>query len=277
MSNITPFVFEGHDVTVISDDDGSLHFIAMEIAEVLDYSDAHKLCERLDEDEKQNRQIRGFGNRGVIVISESGLYSAILGSTKLQAKPFQKWVRGEVLPSIRKTGGYSMTQRAPDKAASQSGLPEFRRARALDLATKTAERIVAQFPSLSEQSRQVVFAKVINPVAGMEILVLPRVEQKHRTAGEVGEMLGISAAKVGRIANANCLKTDAHGRFQLDKSRHSSKQVETFVYNDSGVEAIRHHLDVEEPKAAPGRQQAAKPTPAPPVPEPAPEPQRPLL
>lgn len=111
MSNITPFVFEGHDVTVISDDDGSLHFIAMEIAEVLDYSDAHKLCERLDEDEKQNRQIRGFGNRGVIVISESGLYSAILGSTKPQAKPFQKWVRSEVLPSIRKTGSYSMAPR----------------------------------------------------------------------------------------------------------------------------------------------------------------------
>lgn len=108
MSNITPFVFEGYNVTVISDDDGSLNFIAMEIAEVLDYSDTEALTRRLDDDEKQNRQIVGFGNRGVTIISESGLYSAILGSTKPQAKPFQKWVRREVLPSIRKTGSYSM-------------------------------------------------------------------------------------------------------------------------------------------------------------------------
>nr|WP_279087929.1 BRO family protein [Comamonas thiooxydans] len=113
MSNITPFVFEGHSVTVISDDDGSLNFIAMEIAEVLDYSDTEALTRRLDDDEKQNRQIVGFGNRGVTIISESGLYSAILGSTKPQAKPFQKWVRSEVLPSIRKTGSYSMAPRSP--------------------------------------------------------------------------------------------------------------------------------------------------------------------
>ena len=251
MSNITPFVFEGHDVTVISDDDGSLHFIAMEIAKVLDYSDAYEMTKRIDEDEKQNRQIAGFGNRGVTIISESGLYDAILGSAKPEAKPFQKWVRSEVLPSIRKTGSYSMTQRAPYKSASQSGLPEFRRARALDLATKTAERIVAQFPSLSEKSRQVVFAKVINPVAGTEILALPGVDQKHRSAGEVGEILGISAAMVGRIANANCLKTDVHGRIQLDKSRYSNKQVETFVYNDMGVEAIKHCLDAEKSGTAP--------------------------
>lgn len=113
MSNITPFVFEGHSVTVISDDDGSLHFVAMEIAEILNYSDAYEMTKRLDEEEKQNRQIAGFGNRGVTVISESGLYDAILGSNKAEAKPFQKWVRSEVLPSIRKTGSYSMTPRSP--------------------------------------------------------------------------------------------------------------------------------------------------------------------
>lgn len=65
------------------------------------------MCERLEEDEKQNRQIRGFGNRGVITINESGLYSAILGSTKPEAKPFKKWVTSEVLPTIRKTGSYT--------------------------------------------------------------------------------------------------------------------------------------------------------------------------
>lgn len=141
------------------------------------------------------------------------------------------------------------------KVASQTGLPEFRRARALDLATKTAERIVAQFPNLSEQSRQVVFAKVINPVAGTEILALPHVEKKRKTAGEVGELLGISANMVGRIANLHGLKTDEYGGYQMDKSRHSVKQVESFAYNDAGVEAIRRHVDGVKPRLVSGRKQ----------------------
>lgn len=253
MSNITPFVFEGHSVTVITDDDGSLHFVAMEVADILGYSDAYEMTKRLEDDEKQNRQIAGFGPRGVTCISESGLYDAILGSNKPEAKPFQKWVRGEVLPSIRKTGSYSVARPAPERVASQTGLPEFRRARALDLATKTAERIVAQFPNLSEQSRQVVFAKVINPVAGTEILALPNVEKKRKTAGEVGELLGISANMVGRIANLHGLKTDEFGGYQMDKSRHSVKQVESFAYNEAGVEAIRQHMDAAKPKLVAGR------------------------
>ena len=111
------------------------------------------------------------------------------------------------------------------------------------MAAKTAERILAQFPSLSEDSRRVVFANIINPVVGIEVLALPRVEKKHLTAGEVGELLGISSNMVGRIANTHGLKTDEHGMYLLDKSRHSSKQVQAFVYNDAGVEAIRRHLD----------------------------------
>ncbi|MFT3720387.1 Bro-N domain-containing protein [Pseudorhodoferax sp.] len=243
MSNIVPFNFDGHPVTVIADAAGDLQFVAKEVADILGYSEASAMTRYLDEDEKGllDWQTPG-GKQKVIAITESGLYSAILRSERPEAKRFKKWVTSEVLPSIRKTGSYA----APAaKAANPTGLPEFRRARALDLATKTAERIVAQFPSLNEQSRQVVFAKVINPVAGMEILALPHVEKKHHSATEVGELLGISANMVGRIANQHGLKTAEHGRYQLDKSRHSSKQVEAFVYNDAGIEAVKLHLDAD--------------------------------
>lgn len=166
------------------------------------------------------------------------------------------------------------------KPADTTGLPEFRRARALDMAAKTAERIVAQFPGLSEDSRRVVFANIINPVVGIEILALPAIEKKRKTAGEVGELLGISANMVGRIANLHGLKTDEYGGYQLDKSRHSSKQVQAFVYNDAGVEAIRRHLDAG---AEPGERSAefSADLPAAAVkthaPEPAPAPQGALL
>ncbi|MDX3943889.1 Bro-N domain-containing protein, partial [Pseudomonas aeruginosa] len=85
-----------------------------EIAEILGYSDAYEMTKRLDDDEKQNRQIAGFGPRGASTINESGLYSAIIGSNKPEAKPFKRWVTHDVLPSIRRTGSYSIGhQQAP--------------------------------------------------------------------------------------------------------------------------------------------------------------------
>ena len=99
---ITPFAYNGHQLSTITDEQGEIWFIAKEVAAILDYSDAEAMTRKLDGDEIQNRQVVGFGNRGVTTINESGLYSAILGSTKPEAKPFKKWVTGEVLPTIRK-------------------------------------------------------------------------------------------------------------------------------------------------------------------------------
>lgn len=83
------------------------YFVAMDIAKALGYVDAYSMTRRLDDDEVQNHQISGFGNRGINLINESGLYNAILGSDKSEAKQFKKWVTSEVLPSIRKNGMYA--------------------------------------------------------------------------------------------------------------------------------------------------------------------------
>ena len=103
------FVFENHQLQAIVDEHGEPWFIAMHVAEILEYTDAEAMTRKLDDDEVQNLQIVGFGNRGVNLINESGLYSAILTSKKPAAKKIKKWVTSEVLPSIRKTGGYQTT------------------------------------------------------------------------------------------------------------------------------------------------------------------------
>ena len=66
------------------------------------------------------------------IINESGLYNAVLGSTKPNAREFRKWVTGEVLPSIRKTGGYMI--------AREDESPEEIMARALLVAKETIDR-----------------------------------------------------------------------------------------------------------------------------------------
>jgi len=127
-------------------------------------------------------------------------------------------------------------------AKSSSGLPEYRRARTLKLSVAAVHELFDMMPHLSPEAKQCAAANIINPVAGFDAIPLPVIEEHYYTAGEVGEMLEVSANKIGRVANANNLKTEQFGKFFLDKSAHSSKQVEAFRYNANGVEALRHLL-----------------------------------
>lgn len=104
---VTPFSFNNMEIRTLLINNEP-YFIAMDVAKILEYSDAEAMVRRLDDDEIQNLQIVGFGNRGVNIINESGLYNAIIGSKKPQAKAFKKWITSEVLPSIRKNKGDSM-------------------------------------------------------------------------------------------------------------------------------------------------------------------------
>lgn len=95
-------------VRVVKLNDG-LWFVGKDVAEILGYADTFgALKKHVDEDDKQNCQNDSFESpRGLIVISESGLYSLIFSSKLPSAKIFKRWVTHEVLPAIRKTGEYN--------------------------------------------------------------------------------------------------------------------------------------------------------------------------
>lgn len=85
------------------------YFIAKDVCDALSLTDVSRTVERLDDDEKLTRVVLVSGqNRKMWLINESGLYNVIFQSRKPEAKAFRKWVTNEVLPSIRKTGGYSV-------------------------------------------------------------------------------------------------------------------------------------------------------------------------
>lgn len=110
------------------------------MAEVLGYKNTKDaLGSHVDSDDKKIIQrsetaTLDIPNRGLTVINESGVYSLIFGSKLDSAKRFKKWVTSEVLPSIRKTGGYQMQ---PQFNVPQT-LPEALRLSA-DLAEQNAE------------------------------------------------------------------------------------------------------------------------------------------
>ena len=101
------FNFHGQEVRTVMFDDKPW-FVGKDIAEILGYVNSRDaLAKHVDEDDKLTSQIATAGQmRNQTVINESGLYSLILSSKLPQAKEFKRWVTSEVLPAIRKQGGF---------------------------------------------------------------------------------------------------------------------------------------------------------------------------
>jgi anti-repressor protein len=112
---------------------GEPYFVGKDVAEILGYQNASKaLADHVDDEDKLNNDsLSSLGQRGGWLINESGLYSLILSSKLPSAKRFKRWVTSEVLPAIRKTGGYIEGQ---DELSDEQLL-----AKALLVAQKTIE------------------------------------------------------------------------------------------------------------------------------------------
>ena len=117
-NEIIPFGYDDQLVrTVVID--GMPWFVAKDVCEVLELSDVNKTVSKLDEDEKLIRKLFVSGqNRDMIIVNESGLYTLIMRSNKPEAKRFRKWVTSEVLPSINRTGQYTMPQLVETRLAA---------------------------------------------------------------------------------------------------------------------------------------------------------------
>ena len=110
--------------------DGEPWFVGKDVCDVLKYDQTHKAIARhVDEDDKalfkgDETYLLNFDvpNRGLIVINESGLYSLVLRSKQPIAKDFKRWVTSEVLPSIRKHGGYLTREKVEEALADPDSL-----------------------------------------------------------------------------------------------------------------------------------------------------------
>ena len=110
-NSVQSFNFNQNQIQVINKD-GEAWFVASEISAMFGYRDAANLTRILDDDEKGTHNVSTLGGKqDVSVINESGFYHAAFKSRKAEVKPFRKWVTAEVLPAIRKTGGYQVGQK----------------------------------------------------------------------------------------------------------------------------------------------------------------------
>lgn len=118
MSNIIPFEYNSRQVRTIVRD-GEPWFVAKDVCDILEISNGRDAVSRLDEDEKNTVVITDGtpGNPNMTIISESGVYALVFTSRKEEAENFKRWIRKEVIPSIRKHGAY-MTPETIEKVLS---------------------------------------------------------------------------------------------------------------------------------------------------------------
>lgn len=114
MPDLIPFSFESRDIRAITDERGEPWFVAKDVLIALEYEPEggiSKYIKHVPDEWKGGTPISTPGGvQQMAILAEQGLYFFVARSDKPKALPFQKWLAGEVLPSIRKTGSYSLKQ-----------------------------------------------------------------------------------------------------------------------------------------------------------------------
>lgn len=174
----------------IQDESGEPWFVAMDVCAALGIATNH-VKDGLDSDEVTNLPITEIGpkhgGKYPLIVSESGFYKLVLKSRKPEAKAFQRWVTHEVLPSIRKKGGYIAT--APDET------PEQIMARAVLLAQDTIARQKAQIEELKPKA---LFADAVAASDGTCLV------------GELAKMMRQNGVQIGQNRLFEKLRQDGY-------------------------------------------------------------------
>lgn len=139
--------------------DGEPWFVAADVCRALGIGNSSDAVKRLDDDEHALVSIEGLsrGNDKANIINEPGLYGLVLASRKPETKAFKRWITHEVIPSIRKMGGYI--------AAKPDETPEEIMARALVVANETLARHKQQLEAanakIKADASKVLFAETV--------------------------------------------------------------------------------------------------------------------
>lgn len=219
-NEIQKFDFKAAVLRTLTDEAGEPWFVAKDACDILGI-DTNHLREALDDDEitnLRNSEVWNQPGRAPLIISEPGLYKLIMRSRKPEAKEFQRWVTHEVLPAIRKTGGYIPTTDADDDMTIL--------AKAVMIGQRTME---AQKQKITEQQSRIVElepkARFADAVAASDGTCL---------VGELAKMLRQNGMDIGQNRLFRLLQADGH----LGKSG-SNRNVPTQRAMDLGLFRIK--------------------------------------
>jgi len=219
-NEIQQFDFKGASLRTLTDEAGEPWFVLKDCMSILDLGNPTETVKMFDEDEFSTAEvIDSIGRRQqAYIISEPGLYRLVMRSRKPEAKEFQRWVTHEVLPSIRRTGGYIPTTDADDDMTIL--------AKAVMIGQRTME---AQKQKIAEQQTRIVElepkARFADAVAASDGTCL---------VGELAKMLRQNGMDIGQNRLFRLLQADGY----LGKSG-SNRNVPTQRAMDLGLFRIK--------------------------------------
>lgn len=220
-NEIQQFDFRGASLRTLTDKAGEPWFVAKDVCDILELTNPAVALQSLDDDEKtnlSNSYVWSESGRRPLIISEPGLYRLVMRSRKPEAKEFQRWVTHEVLPQIRKTGGYIPTTAADDDMTIL--------AKAVMIGQRTME---AQKQKIAEQQTRIVElepkARFVDAVAASDGTCL---------VGELAKMLRQNGMDIGQNRLFRLLQADGY----LGKSG-SNRNVPTQRAMDLGLFRIK--------------------------------------
>lgn len=215
-NEIQRFDFRGALLRTLTDEAGEPWFVAKDVCDILGHSNVSMALDRLDDDERSKFNLGRQGETNIV--NEAGLYVLVLGSRKPEAHEFKRWVTHEVLPSIRRTGGYIPTSETDDDMTIL--------AKAVMIGQRTME---AQKRKIAEQQTRIVElepkARFADAVAASDGTCL---------VGELAKMLRQNGMDIGQNRLFRLLQADGY----LGKSG-SNRNVPTQRAMDLGLFRIK--------------------------------------
>lgn len=215
-NEIQQFDFKGASLRTLTDKAGEPWFVAKDVCDILGHSNVSMALDRLDDDERSKFNLGRQGETNIV--NEAGLYVLVLGSRKPEAHEFRRWVTHEVLPQIRRTGGYIPTTDVDDDMTIL--------AKAVMIGQRTME---AQKQRIAEQQTRIVElepkARFADAVAASDGTCL---------VGELAKMLRQNGMDIGQNRLFRLLQADGY----LGKSG-SNRNVPTQRAMDLGLFRIK--------------------------------------
>ena len=222
MSNIIPFSYQEKEIRVIEDHDGTPWWVAKDVCDAFGIKNPTQAIEFLDDDE---RSMFNIGRQGdVNIISESGLYGLIGKSRKEEAKQFQRWVRKEVLPTIRKTGKYE-TQGKKSNAVKAPSRAKVAQDLAANLKIAKIFGLEGNQAMLSANLMTSKQYPGVNLLIESEIELISKDQEQYLTVSEIGHKNGgLSGNQVNQMLRSAGFQEETRGQ----------KNRLVWVVNDEG-------------------------------------------
>ncbi len=163
-------------------------------------------------------------------ITEGNVYRLITHSKLPSAERFEEWVFDEVLPTIRKTGSYTVPVEEESDDTDENPL--------INIVVKLME--VMQMEGISEKHKYILLEMAKEIITGKTLLQIES-EKKQKTylAGDIGRIFDVSAYQIGCIANVLDMKTSEYGEWYYYTRPTDGEEIRAFKYNEKALEKFR--------------------------------------